>query len=398
MVSYMQLLTKYGVMLFVFFALQACSYIPWFGDSDEVVLSEPRVPKELEVLQIQVEINQNWSVRGESNPENKFIQVRPFVFEDKVAFADGEANVSVYKHASGELVWTRDLPGSISGGVGGNAQTIVVGSLDGRLYGLRSTDGEDIWSVIMTSEIRSVSQEVSGIVVVRTSDSRIHGIDIANGNTAWLIQQSSPALTLRGVGIPLIRDGIAYAGMDNGKVLAISIASGNVVWETRVDVPSGRTELERIVDVDGQLTADETFLYAVSYHGRVAAIDRINGRAVWTRDISSSAGMTGDANNVYLVDRDDSVWALEKASGITVWKQDDLLYRELSSPILIEKYLLIGDDEGYMHALSKSDGKIIGRTRVSEHPLQAVQLNIPEHSFFVDADGKLSTFTLTAGN
>jgi outer membrane protein assembly factor BamB len=239
---------------------------------------------------------------------------------------------------------------------------------------------------------------VSGIVVVRTSDSRVHGIDISNGNTVWLVQQSSPALTLRGVGIPLIRDGIAYVGMDNGKVLAISIVAGNIVWESRVDVPSGRTELERIVDVDGKLAADDTFIYAASYHGRMAAMDRVNGRPSWARDISSAAGMTSDTNNIYLVDRDDSVWALDKSSGITIWKQDALLYRELSSPILIQGTLLVGDDEGYIHALSKDDGKIIGRTRVGDYPVQAVQLESSEHSYFVDASGKLSTFTLTPAN
>lgn len=398
MVIHMRTVTKIVIMLLVLFSLQACSYIPWFGGPDEVVLSEPRLPAKLEVVDNQVEINRKWSVSGKSDVDNKYIQVRPLAIDDKVIFADGEANVSMYEQANGDLVWTRDLPGSITGGVGGNANTIVIGSSDGRLYGLRTSDGEDIWSVLLTSEIRSASQEVSGVVVVRTSDSRVHGIDIASGDTVWLIQQSSPALTLQGVGIPLIRDGIAYVGMDNGKVLAISIAGGNVVWETRVDVPSGRTELERIVDVDGQLAADNTFIYAVSYHGRMAAIDQINGRPSWARDISSSAGMTSDANNIYLVDRDDSVWALEKSSGITVWKQDALLYRELSPPILIQDTLLIGDDEGYVHALSKADGKIIGRTRVGDYPVQAIQLNTAEHSYFVDASGKLSTFTLTPAN
>lgn len=382
----------------VVFTLQACSYIPWFGESDEVVLSEPRLPTKLEAVESRVQLQQKWSVSGKSNADNKYIQLQPFLIDNKIIFADGEANVSMYDNTKGSLIWTRDLPGSITGGVGGNAETLVVGSADGRLYGLRTSDGEDIWSILLTSEIRSVSQEVDDIIVVRTSDSRVHGIDITNGDTTWILQQSSPALTLRGVGIPLIRDNIAYIGMDNGKVLAISISGGNVIWETRVDVPSGRTELERIVDVDGQLSADNSFVYAASYHGRVVAIDQVNGRTAWARDIPSAAGVTSDENYVYLVDRDDSIWALEKSSGITVWKQDALLYRELSSPLLIQGALVVGDDEGYAHALSKEDGKIIGRIEVSEHPVQTVQLNNSEYSYFVGAGGKLSSFILTPAN
>ena len=375
----------------------ACSYIPWFGGEDEIPVAI-RTPAELTDIPLAFQLQREWAVTGNSDAENKYIRLRPLLFGNQLAFSDTEANISVYDNANGSRVWTKELRGVVTGGVGGDAEILVVGNSDGRLMAVKGSDGEDIWSVDLTSEVRAVSERVNDLIVVRTGDNRVHGIDIKTGDTAWIVQQSPPALTLRGVSTPLIRDQIAYVGLDNGKVLAISVASGNVIWESRVSIPSGRTELERIVDVDGQLAADETFIYAASYHGRVVAIDRANGRISWARDIPSVSGVSVDEEIVYFIDRDDAVWALEKSSGITVWKQDGLFYRQLSAPVVFAEGVLVGDFQGYLHFLSKEDGEILGRTRFGKSAVHTSSLDTFTISYVSDAAGQLGAYTISPLN
>ena len=383
------------VSIVVILLLTGCSYIPWFGD-DEKIEIEPREPAELEDISQELVLQRNWSASGSGDADEKYIRLRPYFFSDKVAFADTNANIAVYEVANGKRVWSRSLSGNLSGGVGGDAQTLVVGNINGDVIAVRSQDGTDAWLTALPSEVMAISPGFEGVVVVRTNDSRVHGISIESGEVLWAISQSSPALTLRGVGAPLIRDGVAYIGLDNGKLIAVSISNGNLIWESRVSVPSGRSELDRIVDIDGQLAADEGFIYAASYHGRVVAIDRNNGRIEWARDIASITGVSSDDNLVYVTDRDDSVWALQKATGVTEWRQDKLFYRELSTPVTLDNIVLVGDYRGYLHALAKDDGRLVARTNLGKQPIQTSTSPSAVISYIVDTSGRLAAYSISS--
>ncbi len=374
--------------------ISACSYIPWFGD-DEKVEIEIREPTDLDDINQEVEIQQDWSISvgGESE---KYIQLQPLFFEDKFAFVDTQGNLSVHDVNSGRQIWRQDIAETVSAGVGGGSEVLVVGSSNGMIAAAHSKDGLPAWTADIGSEIISIVGASNTIAIIRTNDNRVLAYDLATGDKLWTVTQTPPALTLRGGGLPLVAEGVVYAGMDNGKVIAISVESGNVIWESRVSVPSGRSELERIVDVDGQLAADETNIYASSYHGRVVAINRSNGRVVWARDIASVSGVAADQNLVFVTDRDDNVWALEKETGVSVWKQEKLLYRELSAPVVQDSVVLVGDYKGYLHALSKEDGRITGRTKLSSHPIYTSPASTASRAYIINTNGRLAAYSVVA--
>ena len=370
----------------------ACSYIPWFGD-DEKVEIEIREPTKLSEYNQEVDIQQDWSVSSGSDSE-KYIRLQPHFYAEKFAFVDSQGNISVYDANTGRQQWRQNVAESASAGVGGNSDFLVIGTIDGIIVAAHSKDGLPAWSADVGSEVISIAGALDSTVIVRTNDNRILAYDLVTGDKLWTVTQTPPALTLRGGGVPLVLDGIVYAGMDNGKVIAISIESGNVIWEARVSVPSGRSELERIVDVDGQLAADGNNIYASSYHGRVVAINRTNGRIVWARDIASVSGVATDQSLVYVSDRDDNVWALEKETGVSVWKQEKLLYRELSAPVVQDKAVLVGDYKGFLHALSKEDGRITGRTNLSNDPIHMSPASTASRSFVIDTNGRLAAYSV----
>jgi outer membrane protein assembly factor BamB len=386
------------ILLAMLASMSACSYIPWFGDDEEELEIELREPAELGEIIPEVSIKQNWQISLGGDSEEKFIQLQPHVFGDKIAFTQTDGKVSVNDLASGRVIVSSNASKLVSAGVGGNGQVLVVGTHDGVVTAVNSDDGTEAWSINVTSEVVAVAHTDNDLAVLRTNDNRILGLAISSGEKLWTVTQTPPALTLRGASVPIVRDDVIYAGMDNGKVIAISTQGGNVLWEARVSVPSGRSELERLVDVDGQLAADESFIYAASYHGRVVAISRANGRIRWARDIASISGVSVDDALVYVTDKDDNVWALEKETGVSSWKQDKFLYRQLSAPVVQDNAILVGDYLGYIHALSKQDGRIIGRAKLGKTPIHTSPLSTNATAYIIDASGRLASYSIVSAN
>jgi outer membrane protein assembly factor BamB len=381
------------ILLTISASMSACSYIPWFGNDEEVEI-ELREPTELTDFVPEVKIQQNWQISLGGDAEEKFIQLKPHVFDNKIAFTQTGGKVSVYDLSSGGVIVSGKTADLVSAGVGGNAQYLLVGTHDGVVVAINSNDGTEAWSTNVASEVVSIAHTDNDLAVVRTNDNRILGLAISSGEKLWTVTQTPPALTLRGASVPIVRDGVIYAGMDNGKVIAISTESGNVIWESRVSVPSGRSELERLVDVDGQIAADEDFIYAASYHGRVVSISRANGRISWARDIASISGVAVDDALVYVTDKDDNVWALEKETGVSTWKQDKFLYRQLSTPVVLDNAILVGDQVGFIHALSKQDGRIIGRTNLGKKPIHTSPVSTNATAYIIDASGRLAAYSV----
>ena len=385
------------LFLSMMFILPACSYMPWFGDDEEVEVAA-RAPLELSAFDEEVRLQRHWSVSVGGAAEQKYNRLQAYRFADQIAFVSNQGRLSVYSVKDAESIWSSRLGEAVSAGVGGNSQYLVVGTLDGLVMALNSNDGSVAWSVNVASEVIAIAHDSSQLAILRTNDNRILALSISSGENVWSVTQNSPPLTLRGSGLPIVRAGIVYAGMDNGKVIAISMDSGNVIWEARVSVPSGRSELERVVDVDGQLAIDDDFVYAASYHGRVVAIDRINGRIVWARDIASVTGLSADDSLVYVTDRDDNIWALEKATGVSSWKQSSFLYRQLSAPVWQGDAVLVGDYAGYLHVLSKQNGRIIGRAQLAKQPVHTSMLSTPNTSYVIDSGGRLAAYSIVAGD
>jgi outer membrane protein assembly factor BamB len=230
--------------------------------------------------------------------------------------------------------------------------------------------------------------------VVRTIDGRFIGLDTESGERLWIYTYTVPALTLRGTAAPLLAQGVAITGLDTGKLLVLSLQDGTPVWEKRIAPPQGRTELERLVDIDAEPRVMDSVLYIVTYQGNVTAIDLRNGNTLWSRDFSSYSGLDVDTRQVYITDDNDTVWALDRRSGGTLWKQTALNRRTLSTPVVNGNYVVVGDFEGYLHWLDTTDGRLVGRVRADKEGIAAAPVVRDNILYVLSNRGTLSAFQL----
>ncbi len=370
-------------------ALPALSGCSWFGDEDN---TEP--PAKLESITSQVELRRVWRRDTGSGTGEQFVSLRPVVVGERVYAADRSGSVYAYGLEKGKQIWRRKTGAVISAGPGVAEGMVLLGTSDAEVIALDAGTGEPLWRASVASEVLSVPQVNDGVVVVQTADGRLAGLDAENGEPLWIDDRTVPVLTLRGTSTPIVGDGVVIAGFATGKLSALEIASGRRIWEAVVAVPSGRSELQRIVDIDADAVMRGGVLYVASFQGQVAAVDLRNGRSLWNRDMSVYAGIAVDSQQVYVTDEASEVWALDRLSGASLWKQQALRRRAVTGPAVVGGYLAVGDFEGYLHILSRHDGSIVGRTRVDRDGILAAPIVIGDRLLVQGAGGKLALYAL----
>jgi len=380
-------MTRFISLLLILVVLSGCSL---FGDDDN---SEP--PAKLESFEKQVRLVSLWSRdTGEGTREQR-VNLVPAVYRERVYAADRSGAVLAYELDSGKQVWRSKTGLAISAGAGVGDGLVLVGSSEAELVALDSESGDELWRTSVSSEILSVPQVSDGVVVVQTVDGNIAGLDASDGKQLWMHDRSAPVLTLRGTSTPLVVQGIVLAGFANGKMAALEIQSGRQVWEVAVAISRGRSELQRIVDLDADAVIRDGVLYASSYQGRLVAISLQDGRMLWNRDMSAYAGIAADNQQVYVSDADSEVWALDRGTGASLWKQGKLRRRDLTGPAVTGEYVSVGDFEGYIHLLTQAEGTIAGRVRVDKAGVQVAPVTLfGDRLLVLGAGGKLVLYQL----
>lgn len=351
-------------------------------------------PAELTKFDAEVQLKKEWSRSIGDGQGETYNRLTPVVYGDQIYAADINGRVVSMDRLTGKVNWRKDLDVSISGAVGAGYGLVLVGTLRGEVLALDVSTGEERWRSQVSSEVLAAPAVNGDVVVVQTQDDRLIALDIDTGTQRWSYESSPAVLTLRGTGAPLLTNQLAIAGLSSGKVIALDTRRGMPVWEQRVAIPQGRSELERVVDIDGGLLLSGGTLYVASYQGRLAALDLESGRILWQRDASTSAGVALGYGSVYLSQANGTVEGVDERSTTVLWSNDALARRQLSGPSVFSSYVAVGDMEGYLHLLSQVDGRFVARTRVDSSGMRARPVVEGDWLYAFGNDGKLVALTI----
>ena len=346
-------------------------------------------PASLEAFEEQRQLVQLWSVTVGKGDSNSSSLVQPSL-SDSAVFAAAGQQLGSYDLVTGAVNWNVDLGELIMAGVGQLNEQLFVATQSGKLIAVSSVDGAVLWQVNTSSEALATPQTNSKIVVVQTIDGKVSAYAVEDGKFQWSHTANLPSLTLRGTSVPIVNESYTYAGFASGKLVALDNKVGTVVWQKTIGAAAGRSEIERLVDVDGAFTLLDNRLYVASYQGSVAAIDALTGAVIWQQPVSSGTGtsLVGDA--ILVVDAQDTVLAYDRQVGHVLWQNDDLKYRLLSAPMALANQVLVVDGQGYAHMLKLSDGGFLGRQKM---PIKGTRLgskSYQDNIFLLSQDGRLT--------
>ncbi len=354
--------------------------------------SEP--PAELEKLVDEVRLKKLWSSSVGVGYDEHFVNLVPGASDNQLFVADRDGRVVAFNAETGKRNWVVKTEAPISAGPGAGEGLVLVGTSDGYVLALDASKGDLLWKVRVSSEVLSVPRIDLDKIIVQTADGKITALSGADGKQLWIYDRSVPALTLRGASSPAVEHGLVVAGFSNGKLVALSADKGFVVWENNVAIPRGRSELERMIDIDGDPIVVGGAVYVTTFQGQIAVVNVQNGDPGWKREMSSHAGLDVDFSQVYVTDDQSQVWALTRNSGASVWKLDQLKNRSLTAPVSFDKYVAVGDFEGYVHLLSRQDGRIAGRVKVDKKGITARPLVLNDILYIYGNGGTLAAYVL----
>jgi outer membrane protein assembly factor BamB len=350
-------------------------------------------PTPLAQITSSVNVSKLWSASVGKGAEGLGLAQRAAIADGHVYAAAVEGGVSAFDLRSGQSLWryASELP--LTGGPGAGDGLVVVGSLEGDVIALEAATGAEKWKSKVANEVLVAPAVGGGMVFVHSNDGRVTAFDAGTGERRWFYSADVPALTVRGNGAITVGPGILFVGNDNGTLTALSMSDGGVVWTTPVAQPDGRSELERMADVDGPAVLDNTTLYATSYKNHTVAIDGPSGQLMWDRENGGPRGLGLSNSAVVVTDPVGKVWGLDKNTGGSLWQQDGLAYRSTSAPAVQGDYAVVGDLEGVLHWLRLNDGAFAARARVggaiSGQPAVADDILVVQTS-----DGQLAAFAL----
>ncbi|MBZ5755528.1 outer membrane protein assembly factor BamB [Pseudomonas sp. S5(2021)] len=351
-------------------------------------------PAELVKFDAGIQLDKVWSRSIGDGQGDTYNLLVPAVYGEQIYAADVDGLVVSMDRTTGKVNWKQDLEVSISGAVGAGYGLVLVGTLSGDVIALDVSTGEERWRSKVSSEVLSAPAINGDIVLVQTQDDRLIALEMDTGAQRWSYESAPAVLTLRGTGAPLLTNQLAIAGLSTGKVIALDTRRGLPVWEQRVAIPQGRSELERVVDIDGGLLLSDGTLYVGTYQGRAAALDVESGRVLWQRDASTYSGVALGYGSVYLSLADGTVESVDERSTTALWRNESLARRQLSAPAVFSSYVVVGDKEGYIHLLSQVDGRFVARERIDSNGVRARPVVDGDWLYVYGNGGKLVAMTI----
>jgi len=383
------------------------SWLPFVGDGKKDDAKAQLKPAKLERFDAEVRIRRSWRRGVGSGLGKKYLKLPPALLADRIIAADAYGIVQAHDRFSGKRLWrTRIDPDPrglfnainvmkrrdesfVMGGVGAGAGMVLMGTARGEVIALSAADGSELWRSAVGAEVLAPPAVSRDAVLVQTIDGRLQALEQDTGKLRWSYDNQVPVLTLRGTSTPVVDQEVVYAGFANGVLVALRAGNGEPIWDQRIMLPEGRSELDRMVDIDGAPLLSGPIVYAAAYQGRVKALRRNDGQPLWEHEISSYLDMAEGYGQLYVVDEVDTIHAIDQRSADVVWTNDRLRRRKLTAPIAFSNYLAVGDADGYLHILAQSDGRFLGRRKLDGDGLRSPMRYADGVLYVLDNDGGL---------
>ena len=389
-----------GVVL-VAMTLTGCSTVKgWFAGKDAAA-KKALEPAELVKFDPTVKVDKIWSTSVGKGEGRIGVRQAPVVHDGRVYAAAVLGGVHALDLQTGKEIWEYSPAKEkkkpklrLSGGPGVGDGLVVIGTLDGQVIALDADNGSEKWKAKVHGEVISAPAVAQGLVFVRSNDGRTTAFDAATGEQRWFNSQELPPLTVRGNAPVVTGPGVLFIGNDDGTLSALAMQDGRPLWEQMVGTPEGRTELERMADVDGAPVLEGNTLYVTSFKNETLAIEGPTGRPLWSRDHGGAGGVAVSSGNVVVTDNKGAVYGLDKNSGSAMWSQQALARRSLTGAAIQGDYAVVGDYKGYVHWLRLEDGQFAARAKSGGDALLAQPIVADGVLLVQNVDGKLTAFRL----
>lgn len=353
-----QTFTKNLLCLVMSAALSGCAMLSGFGKDN----TPP--PAALTEFTPSKQFIQLWSAQTTSGTQDRGLLLTPAIQNAVVYTVGARGEISANKVDTGQTLWRTTAKKALTTGPAVAKNVLLVGGGDSQLLAFNAKTGEPLWQRELPNEMLAPPAINQGTAVAKTLNDDVVGLVAGTGEIRWQQAHGAPDLILRGASTPLIEGSHVYVGFADGQLQALNLTTGNVLWQQQIASPKGTFPVQRLVDIVATPVIDKGVIYAATYQGQIAALTMRGSSRIWEHKLSSYTGLCVGQTAVFVTDASSSIWAFDKSNGQVLWRQTVLHDRGLTAPACLPDAIVVGDEEGYLHALAKNDGHLLARLNV----------------------------------
>lgn len=340
-----------------------------------------------------------WSNSIGNGVDTYYSKLSPEYAYGKVFVASRDGKVKALDPETGKTLWEQTIKAEgvsprFAGGITAGYSQLFIGSENGEVIALNEETGELNWRVAVDGEVLAAPATDSNLVIVHTNEGTVLALDQKDGNQKWAISTEVPNLTLRGNSAPVTVSGGVFWGTANGRLAAAIAERGQLIWQQPIGLPQGATEIDRLVDVDATPLVLGSTLYIIGYNGQLTAIDLRSGKPAWKRNYSSATDIASDGSRLFVVTDKDHLAAFDARSGTELWKNERLEHRLLTAPTVINGYVVVGDNEGYLYWIDRNSGEFVSKQLVDSSGFAVPPVVIPGGYVLTTRDGNVKKLTI----
>lgn len=367
-------------------ALTACGELSGEG-SDNTLKPVP-----LTKYKASLKLKERWSSSplGTIDPISSSICLS--AYQDHLFAADTAGRIVSVQATNGEVSWKNRVDSQISAGPSVAENLVVVATHGANLFGFDASNGKQLWRTNLPNQVFAIPLIYQNKVYVKTIDGKLLALSSATGKTLWSYDHGAPLMALHGSSAPVVANGNVIVGFSDGKLAALNSENGRLVWESVAAMPNGMSDVERIADIEATPLVMGNTLYVPSYQGKLLAINIHNGSLMWSTELATDRDITANQTHLFASDLRSHVFSFERFEGKQIWEQSQLEGRRLTAAAPLGQWVIVGDEEGYLHWLKQSDGSLVARIRADKSGISVKPLVIGNRLYVLTNKGKLYLF------
>lgn len=369
--------------------------------------TQPIVEPDMAPMESDYQLHKNWQVNFGAMP-TRDARGLSFAEDDQHIYMAAESGdmVALLKDNQSrwvdQVVWQTQFDSAIVSGPRKHQDRLFIGTSKGQFIAVAASNGDYLWQSQLSSEVLSQAVIANNKIFTRTVDGKLYALNLQTGEKIWVVEHQMPSLSLRGAPEVIIADNKVIVAWETGVVQALALNSGQRIWETRIAVPSGRTDLQRMVDIQARLIYQNDRLYALGFHGKFVAIDLQSGEFYFVKDVSGYRDFLVDDQAVYVVDEADILYAFDRLNGSLIWKQSLFKDRLIGDLAESGDELLVVDGWGYLHWINKLQGTEVARVKHSNEYGDGNRilrvLSAGKRSYLFDDQGVVTSYKVALSN
>ena len=324
-----------------------------------------------------------WSAdAGSGSSKSGKITASPVVFDGRVYTLDSNARVSAFAVNGGSVQWRTSLvpdseskagsfftigSSSTGGGYGGglaiDSGRLYVAIGYGTVSALDLKTGKVIWTKSAGSTVRAAPTATGDRVFVVTTEGRVLAMSGADGNVVWEGRGLSEQASLIASPSPAIDADVLVAPFPTGEIIGLKLSSGEQIWNESMTGAKGSTAMGALSDATRPVI-DHGMVFASAHGGRTVAVQLRTGERVWSANVASTQAPSVIADYVFVVDTAGQLVCLNRRDGLTLWTVKLPDSNVWSGPTLAGGQLWLVSAKGLLVGVDAVTGRVASRATV----------------------------------